>query len=85
MATLLEKVRRFRRFLRLNVRNFAVIGISIVGAAGFMLGIYQLANTSLNGMTVVYVLLASIGGFAFYLARTSKYGRFDNLNVSDED
>jgi len=79
------RIYRAWRFCCLNWRHFIIIGIGLLGIAGVLTGVYLIFTSPPSGMTGAYAFMIIVSGGIFYLARTSKRGRFDYLLLDEDD
>jgi membrane protein YdbS with pleckstrin-like domain len=89
MPDFVEKVsyRLYRawRFVKLNWRNLVVIVVAYCSVLVGLWSMWQLFTTKPGGMTAVFIFLIVACTTVFYVAHTSKRGRFDYLLTDDED
>ena len=90
MANFRERIayRSYRvwRFLKLNWRNFIVIGIAYGSVAVGLWSVLQLVmSPSFSGATMLYIFLIVACLVVFDIANKSKRGRFDYLLLDEDD
>ncbi len=79
------KIYRAWRFCCLNWRNLIVIAIAYGSVAVGLWSVWQLFTNKPGGLTALYIILILACAVVFYIANTSKRGRFDYLLLDEDD